>query len=394
MLRDLREQSEAYERESLERKWDAPRSTSFDMHLHGGLDLFDSQSGSCSDVRCRIGCAERVVRSVGLLADRVWMTDFLTEKFIHFGRVTNAKLDAVVADTLVLAKLWPLLAAGIVRFRSPWIPMCAHCKEHSEQEVAHIADELLPIFSDHISVRRRGEHSFVAETGDCFEPPVVFRIESSSTARPFSKEAYARSLMESEVRSALWVGREATILGGSIFSNSRVGLSGLLHQEGRLQSKGRLALLDRQRAIELPWVDELDAAQIVELRHEASHALPRFRERMATALRATGNAASTDAAADDMVAELREEAEELRAELRVAQAHSGRFWKTTYAILGLGVSAYGIGTDQILAGAGGLLPLVQMMIDHARGPRKDVATLKSRPGYVLVKAQDILRHSH
>jgi hypothetical protein len=272
--------------------------------------------------------------------------------------------------------------------------MCSHCKELAEQEVTRITEQLLPIFSDQISVRRSGEDSYVAKTRSCFEPPVVFRITNVSTARPFSKESYARHLIESEVRSALWVGREATVLGGSIFSNSRVGLSGLLHQEGRLQGKRHLALLDRQRAIELPWVDELNAAQIVELRQEASHALPRFRERMATVLRAAGHPASADGAADAMVAELREQAEEVRAELRVAQAHSARFWKTTYAILGLGISAYGISTDQILASAGGLLPIVQMMIDHARGPRKDVAALKSRPGYVLVKAQDILRHSH
>lgn len=62
--------------------------------------------------------------------------------------------------------------------------------------------------------------------------------------------------------------------------------------------------------------------------------------------------------------------------------------------LGFGVSAYGLGTGQALPALSGLLPLLQLMVTHKTGTEKDLEKLKRRPGYVLVKAQDILDHAH
>jgi hypothetical protein len=71
--------------------------------------------------------------------------------------------------------------------------------------------------------------------------------------------------------------------GGSIFTNSRVGLAGLLQREGRLPDRQTLALFDGNRAFEVPWVSQLSAEQILQLREEASLASPAFRERLARA---------------------------------------------------------------------------------------------------------------
>jgi hypothetical protein len=90
---------------------------------------------------------------------------------------------------------------------------------------------------------------------------------------------------------------------------------------------------------------------------------------------------------------LREQAEIVKSELTIARKNSGRYWKTTYGLLGLGLSAYGVASDQIIPGVGGLLPLIQLLINHKAGHGKDVDKLTSRPGYVLVKAQDILAHA-
>ena len=92
MLTDLRDQSEAYEFESVKRLSDTRDPTRFEVHLHGGLDLLSRRAG-CVDLRCRLQMAERIARSVGLIADRVWMTDYLSGRFVNFGRATNEKLD-------------------------------------------------------------------------------------------------------------------------------------------------------------------------------------------------------------------------------------------------------------------------------------------------------------
>ncbi|MGZ3325191.1 MAG: hypothetical protein ACXU9C_29990, partial [Xanthobacteraceae bacterium] len=98
-------------------------------------------------------------------------------------------------------------------------------------------------------------------------------------------------------------------------------------------------------------------------------------------------------AARELVMELREQSHEVRAELQAAQKNSAKYWKTTYALLGLGLSAYGVATDQVVAGVGGLLPLINLLISHKSGHEKDISKLTTKPGYVLVKAQDILAHA-
>ena len=63
-------------------------------------------------------------------------------------------------------------------------------------------------------------------------------------------------------------------------------------------------------------------------------------------------------------------------------------------MLGLALSAYGVATDQVVPGVAGLLPVLQLLISHKTGHEADVAKLTTRPGYVLVKAQDLLEHAH
>ena len=63
-------------------------------------------------------------------------------------------------------------------------------------------------------------------------------------------------------------------------------------------------------------------------------------------------------------------------------------------VLGLGLSAYGVATDQVVAGVGGLLPILQLLIEHKTGHDSSIDTTISKPGYVLLKAQDILSHAH
>src|SRR6266446_35318 len=72
---DLREQSFAFESQNLtQTKRVEPGS--LDIHLHGALDLLSGDG--CLVPDCRIAAAERLARSVGLIADRAWITDHLS----------------------------------------------------------------------------------------------------------------------------------------------------------------------------------------------------------------------------------------------------------------------------------------------------------------------------
>lgn len=392
MLRDLRDQSEVFASEHPIRSDNSRNLSRFEVHLHGGLDLLLRRG--CLSPKCRIEAANRIARSVGLIADRVWLTDLLSEQFIDFGRPSNAKLDDVLTDFMVLSRLLPLIREGVVRFRSPLVPICSSCKNDFDTRVEATAEDLARLFGDEFLIDKRDDGALYANTGKCIEPNLIVSTAPGRSTDLASSHDLIKLWVSEEIRSTLWAAREASLTGGAIFSNSRIGLAGLLKQDGRLVDVRTLLLLDKQREFSVPWVSDLDAAQIVQLRQEASSALPAFREKMARAMSIPNAEALSSNATSTVVADLREQAVEVRSELDSQRKNAARYWKTAYGVLGLGISAYGVAADQLLPGVGGLLPVIQLLINHKTGHELDVSKITSSPGFVLVKAQDILSHVH
>jgi hypothetical protein len=389
-LRDMKEQSLAFESQSMARA-EPPSPLRFEVHPHGALDLL-SEHG-CTDLNCRIAAAERLARSLGLIADRVWLTDHLSTEVMTLGRATNESLDRLMHHAIALAPLLPLIKAGVVRFRSPWIATCSSCSAEFDLQVEAATEVVLRSFARQIKVERKDSGGYFIRTGDFFEPPVMLHSLSNS-GRPPSSRQYGEYLVAREVRQILWTAREATFTHGAVFSNSRPALAGMLQCDGRLpRNRSELRAFEDSRALDMPWVSELNPTQVVQLREEASHAIPLLREMLARAVTYNGGQSATGNASE-LIASLRAQAAEVKADLSAKQSKSARYWKVTYGVLGLGISAYGVATDQVLPGMGGLLPILQLLIGHKTGHESEVAKLKTRPGYVLVKAQDILAHAH
>ena len=384
LLPELRRQSEAYE--LADRSYDQdPRL--FEVHLHGALDLF-SQAG-CQELPCRLQAADRLARSVGLIADRIWLNDTLTWRFLNFGRSTNSKLDLIVADALVLAKMAPLIASGVVRFQSSWMAICSACSEEFERQFASSADELVRLFRSEFKIHVDTNPRYIS-TGRCFDPPIRLALRNSVESPPTASEIAQETIYDT-VRAAFWVAREASLSRGAVFSNSMLGLAALLHAEGRLTSKRSLLMMDKERELQIPWVSDLTPSQVMQLRSEAATALPAFREKLINALSVQTSASA--ASPVDLIADLRAQAVDVRTELERTRKKSARYWKVTYSLLGLAISAYGVMSDQVAAGVGGLLPIIQLIISHKAGHETNVAALNAKPGFVLVKAHDILAHA-
>ena len=388
----LRDQSENFIIDSSKRLNYDRDPTKFDIHVHGSLDLLSGQG--CVHYECRVRTAERLARSIGLIADRVWLSDTLTDRFLDFGRVTNAKLDEVIADIFVLVRLLPLIQAGIVRFSSQVMPVCKDCIAEFDAQRERTTEELFKTFKNDFRLNKRGNAGFSVSTGKCFEPPLIMVSRNKSLDEIPSTRSYAEFAISKEVNSMMWVAREAALSGGSIFSNSRLGLSGLLYQEGRLNNRRELLLLDKEREFSVPWVSELNAQQIVQLREEAALALPAFRLSLAKAMSFSDRTLESSNKTGTIIEELQDQAQQVRSELELKRTSSARYWKTTYVLLGLGLSAYGVASDQISAAIGGLLPVINLLINHKSGHESELAKLTTRPGYVLVKARDILEHAH
>lgn len=392
MLPELRDQSERFIENQIDRKSDQDPGNRFEVHLHGALDPLSGDG--CADPECRVAVAQRISRSVGLIADRVWLTDLLSDRIVACESATSEEIEPVFYDFLVVAQLLPLISAGVIRFRSPQLVACKNCVDYFDRQVDEISHEVAEAFSSQFALKREPyEHPYV-EIGDAVVPGMVAVFREKDPKKLPTVEEFARYWTYEHVRSALWVAREASRTHGAVVSNSRAALAGLLQADGRLVDRAALNLLEEERSFTVPWVNRLDAAQIVELRGEAASALPKFREKMARAMVFDESKQDGRSRSSDLIFELREEAEEVRSELAIAQKSSARFWNTTYELLGLGLSAYCVGTDHLVAGVGmGLLPLIRLLIDHKSGDEKETLKHKSRPGYVLMKAQDILAHS-
>lgn len=366
-------------------------ATDFEVFPDGGLDLFSGE-GACFAPSCRVAAADQFCRSFGLIADRVWLTDLITEKCFAPGRPPDDYLEHLLADAHVLARLWPLIEAGVVRFRAPWLPVCEGCKATFEHRVDDIAAALAEQFAEQFHVEK--DHGgFVIRSGDLFYPSIVHMLvnkqDRPSRKRP-SRKQLAQDLVHRAVRSALWSARDAARIGGAVFSNSKAGIAGLAWQEGRADSQMQFDQLGVTREVQLPWVNQLAPQQIVQLRYEAAKALPALRELMRKSL----GSEQTGERPSDLVQHLREQAVEVRNELEIASRHSTKYWNTGFVLLSLAVGAYGVATDQTAATAVGLLPLLQLILSHDHDKAAATDRTERRLGYVLVRAQEILQHAH
>jgi hypothetical protein len=278
-LRDFKDQSLAFESRSISREEPADVRR-FEVHPHGALNLMSGDG--CVALDCRIAAAERLARSLGLFADRIWITDHVSTEVMGIGRATNDSLDRLIHHAVGLAPLLPLMKAGIVRFRSPWLPTCASCSEEFESEVERTTQAVLRTFTRQVRVEKKPSRGFFATTGNFFVPPVVHHSYTTDLDSAPTSRAFAESLIAREVRRILWAAREAAFTRGTVFSNSRVALAGMLHCDGRLPASAReLRVLEDSRAFDLPWVSELTPEQVLQLREEASQAVPVLRELLA-----------------------------------------------------------------------------------------------------------------
>lgn len=391
MFGDLRDQSEAY----LSRDGAFETGTikgGFQVHLHGALDLLSGQG--CQEFRCKVSAAERIAQTFGLFADKLWMTDSLSANFVRGGRLTNDRLDEIIADVVCLMHLAPLINAGIVKFRPSWLVACKSCVTAFSERNREISQKLANRFKGEVEFVAQATGKLDFETGSMFDSVMHYYDVLSTDSTLEEREAFLQQFIEDEIRSAFSAASYAARSGGAVASNSRLGLAGIYEAEGTTLDAPALRLLDKERKVVVPWVSKLHAGQILELRSDAETALGPFREKILKAMAAPDDGLDSSSGVASIVQELREQAEEVRAELAARSKTAAGRWKKTYGVLALGLSVYGGWNEQILPAGMGVLGMLQLLIGHKTGHEQDVEKLRSKPGYVLVKAQNILSHAH
>ncbi len=340
-------------------------------------------------LQCRLGYAEQVARSIALMSDEVWLYDYFSERFLLFGRRENFKFEAILDDVYVLHAIKPLIQAGILKFRSPFRSVCSGCLAEFERRVENLTLDLYKEYAKAFKLVRNKDGAFSLDTGGIYDPPLNLWVYPKTNAKP-NKTKIAKEVMYKSIRASMWAARDAELVRGAIFSNSHVGLSGLLREEGRFTSSASLQALEVRRAATLPWIAGLSVLQTLQLREEANQALPRLREFLGSHLsfKKEGHVTTEQ----DYISQLREQAAEVRAELNVLRSSRSTLMRGALGIASLSICAYGFANETVVA-VGQLLATLGLLHQVEAPEELHKTELKSRPGYVLVKAQEILQHA-
>ena len=364
-----------------------------------GFDPF-SVVGKCSAFNCRRANAADIARTIGLYADTALITDWFTPSLASVEKWTSGKLYTLAANIIVLQELRPLFEAGVFRFvRSP--ALCQSCYRKFTKELRKTTDELLPEVCDQVTFQVERDH-LIIDHEQVYGTPIV----THSKLTPKQKDAMRKGAkveeiglpilaahVRKELEEMLLTMGSRTPTHSTTFSNSRVALLGARQFEGTRPVAKEVELWEASRSAQLPWVRDLTTNQIVQLRDEASKALPRFRQRMAKAMVATDEAKATNVI--EAMRELQSEAAEVDAELQALHlAREGRL-RNLASGLGIAISVYGFATEIIAAGAAltGLASMLGLVHAANRKDEQDHDRAVSRPAYVLVKAREILQHA-
>jgi hypothetical protein len=150
------------------------------------------------------------------------------------------------------------------------------------------------------------------------------------------------------------------------------------------------------RTVQLPWVSNLSVEEIIQLRENASKALPKFRDRMNQELFSiSAKTKDPDKLSLQVVKSLREDVHELEAELSSAAIKTGHTGHLAIGTTGISCVVYGIGAKDptaIQVGATTLITALAAMYHPSKNAHADHVQLKTKPAYILLSAREIIRN--
>ena len=394
LMRDLKAQA----------AWSLDNHNYFDPHAGGGPSRFILRpSGAldpfsplevCAGVRCRFNTAEQFARSVGLLADTVVLPDVFTPYFIDTDSLDDLTARRLMRDIVVLERLKPLIEAGVIRFNDLRLDTD---DTTTDKALDDITVAVLREIEPELAFTRHGS-SITISTGRLFHRPLSWTFSLTSAMRELNTRDVAIDAFQvplrDEILNIVNDLREAGRVKAILASGSRLGVLAVRLMEERLPALDSVESWEALRSVDLPWVENLSPLDVLALREEAADALPRLRALVGQKIARVGE--DTDEKVVELVNELRSEAAEVEAELRSLRFTKQRGFRTLTGTLGLTIAVYGISAGFITpaVGLGTLLSLLGLIHGSERQDERDRENLIARPGYLLLKARELLEHRH
>lgn len=357
--------------------------------------------GACAGLECRGEAAKTFCRTIGLYADTAILTDHFTAHLSFKQRFSPEDYWRFSSDLMVLWILEPLIKAGIIRFRSPILSFCKVHHQEFENRAVEVARAVLPAFTQDLDVNVIKNNLVITFTGAGGQQlnralPLTARrraeIKNSSSLLEYGR-AFCHRLLEHDVNIMMFEHMEAIRNKAALLSTSRLHMLAVKEVEREKSDLGHIEVWEDKRSAFLPWINLLSPTEIMQLREEAADALPRFRESVGRVLIDPGREREDDT--EEVIHMLREEAAEVKAELAKLKK-SGRsvLRNAVGGTLGFTLAFYGLATGAATESSALLLGLLALLHNDSLKEHEQVQKIQTRPGYVLVKAEEMLRHAH
>lgn len=378
----------------------APKHPGLLVSAAGGLNPF-SERDICSAPACRIKTANDIARTLGLYADVITIPDPISYALIDNERPTNEHMSWVLSQMLVLRELYPLIQAGVIRFWSGYQAICTGCYKEVDQQIDEHASSLAEHFDKYLHVEVVDNRALALSTSGPLESPVVTycrlsprekkRLKSGEGLLTLGKEK-ALDVLRGGLRQSLFELNHSARISSVLFSTSKREIAALKGLDTDAPALNTLAVWEKARSIQLPWVNELSVEQILRLRQEAQHALPAFRGTFVSHV-ASPNATPTSI--EDKIEKLRENAFEVERELKALNPAAEAQFRNIAGSLGITISVYGFAASVAppAIALGGLMTLLGLVHSSARHDQQKLDELKAQPGFVLLAAKQLKEHA-
>ncbi len=417
LMKDLREQAEwSFDHYSFVDSQDSGHHGDFVMTMSSSMSPFHD-FGKCSGRACFDSFTDKFAKIVGLYVDRVILADSFTE---FFALETSPKPTPILHLTnsiRALSTLLPFIEKGIISFGNPSPGYCESCykdiadtiagataglvgptetnftydfEQHSGKKCVVFSSPLYSSNEDHPL-----SNIYPLKKGDIVSLTRAFQNRNTEKKeeriRQIVNELFVRSL-QSDLGSVLHDASLAQSTNSVFATGLRLENLFLAEIDNNRPDVSEIERWEDLRAVDLPYVKELSVDDILILREEAQHSLPRLRQLMGQRLR--GSDEDSDQAVFDVIAELRDQLNEVEDEINSLSLTKERRYRFGMGGLALSFVIYGLCAGPAIvtaASVAGLLSTIAHLRSHERECDDKLAQVQSKPAFTLFKAKEILR---
>jgi hypothetical protein len=372
-----------------------PAGSEFVLSPAPMLNPLTSQ-GVCDSPACRWKQAEQVGKLAALYSEYAVLTDRLSALLVGADLRRTQVREELFRHCWALLALRKPLELGLVRMG---ISSFGLCEEHAKpimKQLTDTADQL----TDEYKGRAKGtrEYGELALDVSAIWPRVTIIAKRMSGQKNATSKGWKRRVLLHEIAQhlleLLLQCKSAERLRSVVLSSNSFELRALRVFDGDNRAEEEVRKWEALQSVDLPWISDLTLDETIVLRGEASSALPRLRELLA--LRVTGGQAEGLSRRADVIQELREQTEEVRSE--IAAVGLRRFERAETLIGGLAITmaVYGFASAIMppAASLGTLLTALGSLHTVHDKKTSEEDSLRAKPAYALLKAQEILSHRH